>query len=244
MSIFRFKRFSVRNENSAMKVGTDGALLGAAVRLSGDEKQILDAGTGTGVIALIISQRLENQQDVHVIGIDIDRASAQEAQENFAFSPWREALSSKNIPLLRCEGVFDLIISNPPYYDSSLKNPDGRQSMARHTVSPDEEAYPESPMSYRTLIDFSVGHLSETGRLALILPADQEKELCRYARMRGLHLGRVLRISTTQKKRPSRILTEFSMSESETLEDTLVIGQGTSYTPEYSALMHDFYLWA
>lgn len=244
MSEFSFKRFCVSNECSAMKVGTDGVLLGALLTLTGRERSILDAGTGTGTIALMIAQRLENQPDVHILGIDIDPPSAQEAQDNFQRSPWSEALTSQCVPLGQCEGTFDLIVSNPPYYDSSLKNPDGRKCTARHTAAPEQESWSGAPMSYRTLMDFAREHLTSEGRLALILPSDQEKELCSYGRMCGLRLLRLVRVSTTERKAPSRIVAEFGRGEGAAIEESIVIQRDGAYSEEYSALMRDFYLWA
>lgn len=242
MSVFRFKRFELSNERSAMKVGTDGVLLGAAVTLRESDLHILDAGTGTGVIALMLAQRMEGRKGLDIKGIDIDQASAEEASANFRNSPWSDHLSSRNIPLAQSEGPFDLIVSNPPYYDNSLTNPEKRKSTARHTAGEGDERAAGAPMSYRTLIDFAREQLSDDGRLSVILPSDREKDLLRYGRMYGFHPFRIVRIQTTARKAPARIIVEFSRERSLPKEEGLVLQENGSRTDEYNSLVKDFYL--
>ena len=128
MSVFRFKKFEVRNEKSAMKVNTDGVLLGIAAPVNSSDSDILDIGTGTGTIALILAQRLHDTcgitDNVSIAGIDIDAPAAEEAGINFSNSPWADSLTAKNISLEDFSAEtgdrkFDLIVSNPPYYDAS-----------------------------------------------------------------------------------------------------------------------------
>ena len=273
MSIFRFRRFSVENTESAMKVNTDGVLLGALMTLRLEERCMLDVGTGTGTIALMAAQRISDlgsPRQASITGIDIDGPSAREAARNFAASPWPGMLSAIHCsladldrcisalqpysepsspvrpslseplspePAALCPGsrisYFDHIFSNPPYYDLSLRAPDFRRNTARHTDS----------LSYRDLIGFASSHLSDSGVLSLILPADTETWLLRHARMSGLHPFRIVRIRTTPKKRPSRIVAEFSRSAPALSESLLTLSDGGSCTPEYLALTRDFYLW-
>ncbi len=278
--VFRFKRFEVRNERSAMKVNTDGVLLGAAVQLPGNRQstnsdtsatsqassggifEVLDAGTGTGTIALMIAQRLADARvEFHVTGIDIDEASAQEAGENFENSPWSRNMTAAHIPLCKSQGLFDLIVSNPPYYDDSLQNPDGRKNTARHTVAADEEGLEGAPMSWRTLLEFASVHLKEHGTMALVLPADQEASLLRYARMYGFSPTFLIRIHTTERKPAARIVVQLGRGHKQVLHnksepsafaegsDTyrinqLIIQCSGDYTDEYRLLMKEFYLWA
>ena len=237
MSEFRFKQFSVKNEASAMKVGTDAVLLGAAMTLRPSDRSLLDIGTGTGVIALMAAQRLASIQSDAVFqieAIDIDPASAAEAAENFASSPWSAHFRARCTPLSHyCADGFDVIFSNPPYYDSSLKNPDARESAARHTET----------LSYRELCAFAEAHLNPDGRLSLILPADCEKDLLRTAASFGLYPFRLLRIRTTPAKPVSRLIAEFSRTRTrpETTELTLMDPAGTR-SPEYVSLTEGFYL--
>ena len=247
MSVFHFKRFSVVNERSAMKVNTDGVLLGALMTVRRGDCRLLDIGTGTGTIALMAAQRLEDLADrttiPHIDAIDIDEPSASEAAANFASSPWSEILTAHHSSLdsfaeshSKEQDVYDLIFSNPPYFEDSLTAPDQRKSTARHT---------SEGLSYRDILEFASGRLSENGRVALVLPADQEASLCRYARMCGLHLSRMTRIRTVPRKAPSRMVAEFSRSRIDAPQDSvLTIQNEGQYTQEYLSLMKDFYLFA
>lgn len=242
MGTFRFKKFNVVNERSAMKVNTDGVLLGASMTICRGDRNFLDIGTGTGTIALMAAQRVAEMADgIHIDAIDIDEPSASEAAINFAGSPWAENLQAHNMSLddfatAYPEKKYDIIFSNPPYFEDSLIAPDSRKSTARHT---------SEGLSYREIFEFASCHLCEGGRVSMVLPADQEKMLSRYARMCGFHLFRILRVRTVLRKAPSRIIAEFSMARPEMQDDTvLTIQNEGSYTEEYLSLMHDFYLFA
>ena len=247
MSVFRFKRFSVVNERSAMKVNTDGVLLGALMTVRPEDRTLLDIGTGTGTIALMAAQRLEDIADrttiLHIDAIDIDEPSASEAAANFSSSPWSDILTAHHSSLdsfaeshSKEQDVYDLIFSNPPYFEDSLTAPDQRKSTARHT---------SEGLSYRDILDFASNRLTESGRVVLVLPSDQETSLCRYARMCGLHLNRMTRIRTVPRKTPSRIVAEFSRNRTENPEeDLLTIQNEGQYTQEYLSLMKEFYLFA
>lgn len=245
VNIFRFKKFNVVNERSAMKVNTDGVLLGAAMTIMPQDKRLLDIGTGTGTVALMAAQRLVGEipgQDgnVRVDAIDIDEPSAAEAAKNFCQSPWAASLHAYNMSLdqfaVSMDAMYDLIFSNPPYFEDSLTAPDERKSTARHTCD---------GLSYRDIFDYAQVHLTDRGRVAFVLPADQEASLCRYGRMCGLHLFRILRIRTVPRKAPSRIIAEFSRQRCESVQDeVLTIQNEGQYTEEYLSLTHEFYLFA
>ena len=274
MSVFRFKRFDVVNERSAMKVNTDGVLLGAAMTLTPQDRRLLDIGTGTGTIALMAAQRLTElvgessrrsapqddmegaprKEALHVIAseawqspicidaIDIDEPSASEAAANFRNSPWAGILNARHASLeeyaasLPAATRFDLIFSNPPYFEDSLTAPDERKSTARHT---------SDGLSYRDIFGFASDRLTENGRVALVLPSDQERDLTRYARMCGFHLSRILRIRTVPRKEPKRIIVEFSRQRvSNPSDEILTIQSEGKYTSEYLSLTRDFYLFA
>lgn len=239
MGVFRFKKFSVVNERSAMKVNTDGVLLGAAMTIKSSDRKLLDVGTGTGTIALMAAQRLAGSGAL-VDAIDIDEASASEAGQNFADSDWSETLRAYNLSLdefaSQSDDAYDLIFSNPPYFEDSLLAPEERRSNARHTAN---------GLSYRELLDFASARLSPDGRFSIILPSDQEHHLLRYARMCGLHLFRILRIRTVPRKQPSRIIAEFSRNRCTLPEDeVLTIQNEGKYTDEYLSLTKDFYLFS
>ena len=253
MGVFKFKQFNVVNERSAMKVNTDGVLLGAAMTLREDDRRLLDIGTGTGTIALMAAQRLNgicgqagNDEDrartdvVRIDAIDIDEPSATEAAMNFEQSPWAESLRAHNVSLdqfaAACSETYDLIFSNPPYFENSLTAPDERKSTARHA---------SDGLSYRDIFAFASQNLSSDGRVSLVLPADQEYDLCRHARMMGFHLFRIVRVRTVPRKSPARMIVEFTRHRvSDVCEELLTIQNAGNYTAEYLALTGDFYLFA
>lgn len=264
MGTFRFKQFEVVNDSSPMKVGTDGVLLGAAATVYPTDSHVLDVGTGTGVIALMLAQRLPAlPKSVSITGIDIDAASAAEAGLNFARSPWADALEARHCSLRDFvpAAPLDLIVSNPPYFQESLLPPELRRGLARHATG--------SAFSFADLADFAATHLrrpspipsssaaqhpeceSSSGRLAVILPADQEVSARRYAASVGLSVFRILRIRTTPRKPVSRVILELTLvpSSAAPSESELTIMDAASYpdnkngyTPDYLALTGDFYL--
>ena len=235
MAVFRFKQFSVVNERSAMKVNTDGVLLGRLMTLLPADQRLLDIGTGTGTIALMAAQRLSgiNSNAVHIDAIDIDEPSVQEAGINFAASPWPDFLEVRRVPLQQFEpdSQYDLIFSNPPYFDNSLTNPDARDTAARHTDS----------LSYRDIFAFAERFLADSGRVALVLPSDEEARLCREARSRGLFLFRIVRVRTTPRKPVSRIIAEFGRQRcSDPVQEGLTIQEKGRYTDQYIDLLKEF----
>ena len=159
MGTFRFKLLDVVNERSAMKVNTDGVLLGAAMTVRPSDRRLLDIGTGTGTIALMAAQRMSDldQPFVSIEAIDMDQVSAEEAAFNFSNSPWADTLRAMNVSLddyarsLSDDDSFDLIFSNPPYFDDSLQAPQERRNNARQTTP---------GLSYREILDFAASRLS------------------------------------------------------------------------------------
>ena len=139
------------------------------------------------------------------------------------------------------EGKFDLIVSNPPYYDASLTNPDARKTTARHTGATGDST---CGLSFREVLTFASGHLKEGGRVSIVLPADQEAALARYGRMCGLHICNILRIKTVERKQPSRIIVSFTKEKSIPQEQTLTIMEKGKYTSQYISLVKEFYLFA
>lgn len=228
---FRFKQFSVRHRDSALKLGTDAVLLGAAMNISGNERLALDIGTGCGVIALMAAQRAPG---CRFVGIDIDEASAREAAFNFASSPWPERLEARHCPLSGFESAekFDLIFSNPPYYDDSLKNPDAREAAARHTDS----------LSFAEIFEFCREQLEANGQLSLILPCDSLQSVRRTGASFGFYPRRILYVQTVERKQPKRAIAEFSRQRIEAAEERLILQKDGSRSEQYSRLCEDFYL--
>lgn len=262
--IFRFKHFAVHNEKSAMKVNTDGVMLGAATKLPAEEwthpmqisthgYKVLDAGTGTGVIALMLAQRLAKiTDDFTITGIDIDPASAEEASGNFSASPWAAHLVARCIDFSECKGKYDLIVSNPPYFNGDLANPDQRKKTARHTTALSGHT---KEMSYRNLLDFAAGHLTPGGRISMILPAATEKDAVQYAESIRLFPADILWICSNGKNLPYRAIVQFTKKLGHpavpteecpllTNTNTIKYKNEDNYTKEYLSLIKDFYPWA
>ena len=206
-----------------MKVGTDGVLLGAWAPIG---TRILDVGTGSGLIARMLMQRCP---EAEVEGIDIDEAAAEQAKEN--------GVKAYCSSLQEWQGSYDLIVSNPPYFQNSLKNPDKGREMARHTDS----------LSYAELIHHSARLLKEGGQLALILPAEAENEIRQLAATENLFITHVTRVYSKETKPVRRVLLAFSRNNGITgyryTEDVLVLeDEKGGRSAAYSELCKEFYL--
>ncbi|MDD2954039.1 MAG: methyltransferase [Parabacteroides sp.] len=230
---FQFKSFTVWHDKCAMKVGTDGVLLGAWAKTESCQR-ILDVGTGTGLIALMLAQRGTAILDA----IDIDSDACSQARENIAKSPFANRIQVYRTPLSEYtpdEGInYDLIVSNPPYFIDSLKCPDTKRSLARHT---DTLPLPDLLRDSRKL-------LAPEGNIALILPFEQRESLIDLAREESLFPSRETHVSPVPDASPKRLLIELSakpVAEPELSYLTLEI-ERHRYTDEFTALAKDFYL--
>ncbi len=230
---FRFKHFTVRQERCPMKVGTDGVLLGAWTEIRPTDRRLLDIGTGTGLIALMLAQRAP---EAEVTGIDIDDVS--QARENGDASPWGDRLHFVQTPVQAFDPVerFDRIVSNPPFFDATLPSPDAGRTTARHTVT----------LTFSDLCDAALRLLAPGGRLSVVLP---QSEVRRFLLAAGGRLTTLRRteVRTTPRRPVKRTLLELSRTEEadrSPITDELVIGTGEHevYTPEYRALTGEFYL--
>ncbi len=232
-SYFRFKQFTVEQDKCAMKVGTDGVLLGAWASVEG-VRHILDVGTGTGLIALMVAQRSEALID----GIDIDENASRQAEMNCDASPFAGRIRIQRIPFHAfCQSsnkLYDRIISNPPYFHHSLKSPNAERSMARHTDS----------LLLEDLINGSRQLLTPEGRLCLILPSDQEERLKQLTATNGLYLARQINVTPLPGTSPKRMLVEIALTPQRDFQPENLTIELTrhSYTPEYIRLTQDFYL--
>ncbi len=229
---FRFKRFEVTNQKSAMKVGTDGVLLGAWVNAEGCATAI-DIGCGTGLIALMLAQKGVSD----VTGIEVDETSADEARLNVASSPWPgnvRIVTADFNRWWRDNGTkADLIVSNPPFFNEALQSPDARRASARH-----EESLPLGG-----LIEAIAHLLNPEGRAAIVLPASREGELNMLAASSRLFIGRLTRVATTPAKQPKRILAELRHAPCPTAIDSLTIHDGAGgYSDSYRRLTAEFYM--
>ena len=194
---FKFRQFTIHQDRCAMKVGTDGTLLGAWASAPDGACRILDIGTGTGLIALMMAQRFP---EASVIGIDIDSEAVLQASENANSSPFSSRVSFQQMDVNEFESApFDAIVSNPPYFMSSLECPDMKRTMARHTSS----------LSYSELMKAAYRLLNDTGRFSLIIPSEFSKQIVSEAFLNGFNMSRKYDIKTTPKKLPKRCLLEF-----------------------------------
>lgn len=213
-----------------MKVGTDGVLLGAWVGLDGTETHILDVGTGTGVIALMLAQR---SGAALIEGIDIDAPSVEEASDNFRESPWGARLSASLQDFRTIDSFpYELIVSNPPYFVNALKAPQQRRSDARHT----------DMLPFSDLVKGVLANLAPDGRFGVVLPSAEAEKFISEARGNGLYLNRICKVKTTPDREPKRVLMEFAKKRNELLEEELVIQDDNGFTDEYKALTKDFYI--
>lgn len=231
---FRFKKFTVYHDKCAMKVGTDAVLLGAWADTSFC-RNILDIGTGTGIIALMLAQRSQ----ATVEAIDIDKEACVQATENVAASPYTERIkvvhaSCADFAASNQQKRYDLIVSNPPYFINSLKCPDNKRTVARHTDT----------LLLSDLIREAQTLLSPSGRIALVLPYERLEEVKALASANHLYICRQTDVIPSPGAAPKRLLVELSTTEENIKNrDTLTIEEARhQYTPEYIALTKEFYL--
>lgn len=227
---FSFKQFTVYHDCCAMKVGTDGVLLGAWADVS-DSHEILDIGTGTGLISLMLAQRSE----AHILALDIDEDAVRQAKENVKNSPWPDRIDVElhDACCFDTDVRYDVIVSNPPYFVNSLKCPDEQRNTARHT---DE-------LDFVSLIKSAERCLSLSGRFSVVIPAAGMAEFVKTASDRKLFLSRCTWVKTKPDAAPKRVLAEFRKQPTACAEDSLVIELSRHvYSEEYIALTKDFYL--
>jgi tRNA1Val (adenine37-N6)-methyltransferase len=216
-----------------MKVGTDGVLVGAWANPDG-VGTILDVGTGSGLIALMLAQRCENKPVIDAIELDAD--AVEQARDNIANSPYgyiRCIHASLQQYEVACERKYDLIISNPPYFSSSLLPPDKQRLLARHDCS----------LSVDELFGISSRLLTEKGKIALIFPYNDNGALLDIAYEYGLYPTRITYVYPLAGSLPKRVLMEFSRERGTPLHGELAIEASSGeYTSEFVALVKDFYL--
>ncbi|NER02159.1 MAG: methyltransferase [Okeania sp. SIO3C4] len=237
---FRFKQFTILQDRCAMKVGTDGTLLGTWVDISGAEK-ILDIGTGTGLISLMLAQRsLQRYGTLSLAQIDaveIDVNSSIQARENVERSPWSNRIKIHNYSIQKyteyCQKKYDLIVSNPPFFENASKAAKKARTVARHTDF----------LSQTDLLKTAVQLLSDTGKLAVIYPVEQAKIFQTKARYFGLFCHKKLYVKPMPEIPTKRILMELSKNKLPPQENTITIEEKQYlYTPEFIALIKNFYL--
>lgn len=229
--MFRFKEFQVDDSLAAMKVGTDGVLLGAWADVE-NSRTILDVGTGSGLIALMVAQR----SGADVVAMDISADAVRQAEYNVARSPWSERIEVclGDIRTMTFDHQFDHIVSNPPYFDEPLLSPDAERNLARHT----------STLSFDELISVAERLLVVGGRLSVVLPSEGATRFRRTAFER-LWLVRQMDVATKQGEAAKRTLMEFTKSDKPAMprcETIAIHSSDGSYSDDYRRLTQDFYL--
>ena len=231
---FQFKQFSIQQNRTAMKVGTDGVLLGCWANIDYNPISMLDIGAGTGLIALIMAQR--SSADL-IDSIELNDEAFEQTVENFEQSDWGDRLfcyhSSLQEFVEEIEDKYDLIISNPPFYTSTYKELSEERAMARHTDS----------LSYSDLLEGTSKLLSENGTAAFIIPFSEEDNFLGIAKENKLVPFRITRVRGTVNAPIKRSLLQFSFIENPVEKNELIIEKERHiYTSAYKKLVQDFYL--
>jgi len=232
--IFKFKKFELQQDRCAMKVGTDGVLLGAWVSLKNQPESILDIGAGTGIISLMLAQRSEAGL---IDALEIDEDAYEQCTENFEASPWGDRLfcyhASFQEFVTEIEESYDLVVSNPPFFTESPNAKGAARNQARFA-----DALP-----FEHLVIGAAHLLSDQGILATILPAKEEIPFTTLAESQGLFPKRICRVQGTPNSPVKRVLMEFSFDEIPVESETLIIETTRhNYTDHYRTLVKDFYL--
>lgn len=233
-SYFQFKQFRVEQKFAAMKVCTDACIIGAYVskEIQLDHAQkVLDIGTGTGLLSLMYAQKNKARIDA----IEIDTASAKQAKENFASSPWHRQLDIICADVITWEASckYDLIITNPPFYEADLKSPDSRRNNALHSAS----------LSLRQLLLCIIQNLNNDGRVAILLPAGREEDFKSAIANHPLFIEKLVYIYQKKQGPLFRFIAILTFQEITSLTESFIIyNHDNSYTNQFINLLHDYYL--
>ena len=233
---FKFKQFSILQDRCAMKIGTDGVLLGAWTSLVHHPFSILDIGTGTGVIALMLAQR----SDAELIdALEIDEDAYEQAVENFENSEWGDRLFCYHaafdefVEEMQDEDKYDLIVSNPPFYSADFSSGNLQRDQARFAGA----------LPFEELLKGVAILLSKEGKFSVILPKKEEADFLKMAKTEGFFPQRITYVKGNRDSEVKRVLLELGFSEVDVIPDELVIENSRhDYTPEYIELVKDFYL--
>ena len=229
---FHFKHFSLYHHRSTMKVGTDAILLGRWTEVKPTDV-VLDIGTGCGLLPLMLSQKGVS----HVDALDIDKASIEEAAINFEASQWRETLKVFCIDIVdfQIDKKYDLIVSNPPFFDRFSKCDSERKSRARHT---------DVTLSREALCQAVCRLMKPDGRFSVVLPFTESFDFLEVAENNGLFLRKRMTIIPIEGKTPNRVNLELVFGETKGIqEETFTIRDANKrFTPQYNEFLKDFYL--
>lgn len=235
MSQFKFKKFAVEQDRCAMKIGTDGVLLSAWTPITTNPISILDIGTGTGIIALMLAQRTHAEQ---IDALEIDEKAYEQAVENFENSPWSDRLFCFHAGLDEFieepEDEYDLIVSNPPFYSEDYKTDNEQRDLARF----------QDAMPFEDLLEAAAMFLSDDGIFSTIIPFKEEEQFIALAAEAELYPVKITRVKGTPTSEIKRSLLAFSRNEigNFPVDELIIEISRHNYTPEYIALTQDFYL--
>lgn len=240
---FNFKQFTIDDSHCAQKVGTDGVLIGAWTDVSAlvnnvknaidHQLQILDVGAGCGLVSLMLAQRTVSS-NARITAVEIDPSAAADCKGNFERSPWTDRLEVVNCDFGSVEGFFDVIISNPPFFQGDLESKTRARTLARQGET----------LSYFSLIDFASRHLKEGGVLAFTSDMRHQNDIIFTAEINKLYIKRLCLVSGKTGHKPIRALWEFERKRNnEMVKETLAHrNEDGSYHSDYIALTKDFYL--
>lgn len=233
---FRFKQFAIAQDRCAMKVGTDGVLLGAWADVDGAQR-ILDIGTGTGVIAIQLAQR--TTEDVHIDAVEIDAASVEQARENAAACVWKGRIEIHQQSIQDFAKLsrtnYDLIVCNPPFFSGGVLSDNHARNVVRHTVK----------MPHGDLLMAVQKLLAKTGKFCVVLPRMEGMRFREMSHQYGLHCTRTTEVIPKSDKPVERLLLQFERVDREEVRDQIVIQKSdvrNDWTDEYLALTGEFYL--
>lgn len=236
--MFRCKQFEVAHDKCAMKVGTDSLLLGSWAQPN-DASHILDIGTGSGILALMMAQK--STPEAHIYAIDIDDDAFVQASENASASPWRKKVQTFHCALddFNCDTLLDVIITNPPYFDAvdTTRRAFSRQTTQRHVARQERQLTPGK------LFTFSAKQLKSNGALYCVYPYNRAPLILEEAKRNGLHPLRLMTVKHAQASSPYLMAFCFSKREGHVNKEVLIIRDGNGdYTAAYKTLCRDFYL--
>ena len=229
---FNFKKFSIHQNNAAMKIGTDGILIGSWVNVS-KKFRALDIGSGTGIITIMLCQRNLN---LELDSIELSANAIMDAKINIENCNWsdRIKLFHQDLKDFHPDSNYDLIVSNPPYFKKSLQPSNSERSKARH----------QNDLKLEDILKFSKQHLTKDGSLNIILPFEQKSEAIEFAKKHGFNSIRECDVHPKPNKAPHRILIEFSRNENkQIIKESLVIEDAGrhNYSEDYKKLTREFY---
>lgn len=231
--MFRFKRFAVADDRCAMKVGTDGVLLGAWAEAEGGGC-VLDVGTGSGLVALMLAQRYAKAA---ITALEIDAEAAAQARENVLASPFAHQIKVVTADFLHyaADVHFDAIVSNPPFFEEDLLPPDAARAHARHTAA---------GLNFETLVEHSAALLRQEGSLQVIIPKTAQTRFHDLCNRHNLTLMRATDVRTVARKAPKRVLLHFVKEDAAELprRDEIVLMVDGQRSAAYAELCRDFYL--